>query len=277
MLSLMTPKPDYLPIQGLWVSGKLSPMEQTCIRSFLKHGHEFVLYTYDAVEGIPDGTTVRDARDIVSQAELDRFLKKFNGQLSAGFSDLFRYYMLHKTRGWWVDMDVVCLRPFETPSEPQFASTYEHGWGECPTGCVMTYGAGSELSQWFVTEAQRLFDETPDGVMGLAIGPFLVQRAVKELELQRFVAPWWKFNPFFWKGLNRIVYPAHPRAYVSDLLRQAKQRAIGLFDAKRPAPYIRSETWAVHLYNDIWRGFNLSKWDTFHKACVYEKLKHQFA
>ena len=43
-------------IQSLWIGPRLTAMEQLTIRSFLEQRHEFRLYVYDRVEGVPDGT-----------------------------------------------------------------------------------------------------------------------------------------------------------------------------------------------------------------------------
>ena len=42
-------------IQSFWVGEPLSKLEQLCIQSFLDNGHEFHLYVYDDVQGIPEG------------------------------------------------------------------------------------------------------------------------------------------------------------------------------------------------------------------------------
>jgi mannosyltransferase OCH1-like enzyme len=40
----------------------------------------------------------------------------------AGFSDIFRYALLYKYGGWWVDMDVTCLKPFDVDEPYVFRS-----------------------------------------------------------------------------------------------------------------------------------------------------------
>ena len=37
-------------VQSLWIGEYLSSLEIMCIKSFLKKGHEFHLYTYDKVK-----------------------------------------------------------------------------------------------------------------------------------------------------------------------------------------------------------------------------------
>src|SRR5580698_9560242 len=101
-----------LPIQSLWVGDRLSAMEQLAIKSFLFHGHPFHLYVYQATEGIPEGTIVQDANEILPATSIFKY-SEHNSY--AGFANFFRYKLLVERGGWWVDMDVICLKPFRFP------------------------------------------------------------------------------------------------------------------------------------------------------------------
>lgn len=79
------------------------------MQSFLDHGHEFHLYTYADIGGIPAGAVVKDAESILPYAEATSGTQ----QDWSGLSDYFRYALLYKLGGWWVDMDTVCLRAFD--------------------------------------------------------------------------------------------------------------------------------------------------------------------
>jgi hypothetical protein len=103
-------------VQGLWIGSDLSDLEVMCIRSFMYHGHEFHLYTYDNLNNIPRGTIIKDANEILPQSTIYR---SRNGGLSS-FADFFRWTLLHKVGGLWVDMDVICLRPFDYPDDVVF-------------------------------------------------------------------------------------------------------------------------------------------------------------
>ena len=59
-------------VKSLWIGGALTNLERMCINSFIKNGHEFHLYIYDNVEGIPLGATVKDGNDIIDQKD-DKF------------------------------------------------------------------------------------------------------------------------------------------------------------------------------------------------------------
>src|SRR5580692_1821427 len=101
-------------IQSFW-SGKLTDMEKLCITSFLKNGHPFHLYCYGELEGVPEGTTVMDAGTLMPESEIKNF------PTLQQFADYFRYRLLYDKGGWWMDMDTVCLRPFDFKQDYVFA------------------------------------------------------------------------------------------------------------------------------------------------------------
>ncbi|MCF8323269.1 MAG: hypothetical protein K9I26_09045, partial [Flavobacterium sp.] len=95
-------------IQSLWIGDTLSLNEQLCITSFLFHGHEFHLYTYGTIKNVPDDTIIKDANRIIPS---DKIFKYRKGSY-AGFADWFRYKLLFEKGGFWVDTDVICMKPF---------------------------------------------------------------------------------------------------------------------------------------------------------------------
>ncbi len=124
-------------IQSLWIDAPLSNLEKLCIQSFLDHGHEYHLYTYGDVVGIPSGAMVKDGNDILPASDI--FYCK-DGRIGP-FTDWFRYEMLTKHGGYWVDMDYVCLKPFDLQQDIVFA--HDDG-GEIYAG-VIKFPAGHEI------------------------------------------------------------------------------------------------------------------------------------
>ncbi|MFH0865920.1 MAG: glycosyltransferase [Bacteroidota bacterium] len=151
---------ENIVINGLWIGSKLSNVEMLCIHSYLKNGHSFVLWAYDAIENkLPDGVIVKDASEIIPREKV--FSYKNTNQFGhgkgsyAGFSDIFRYNLLYEHGGWWTDMDVTCLKPFDFP-EPYVFRTHH----DLPmVGNIMKCPKGSELMKQCFDEASVQIDE----------------------------------------------------------------------------------------------------------------------
>ena len=95
-------------IQSLWIGDRLSRIERLSIRSFLAHGHDYHLYLYSDVDGIPEGVTVQDANAIIPR----KYIFRTAGSLSI-FADWFRQELLFAHGGYWADLDIVCLKPLD--------------------------------------------------------------------------------------------------------------------------------------------------------------------
>jgi Capsular polysaccharide synthesis protein len=106
--------------QSFWYGERLSPVANACMNSFRRHNFDFVLYTYGPVRGVPPFVTVKHAGDILPR---DAVFHSCGGY--EHFSDLFRYHLLCKEGGWWVDTDVVCNTNVVSESEIAFAGELE--------------------------------------------------------------------------------------------------------------------------------------------------------
>jgi len=75
----------------------------------LANGHHYQLYVYNHVANIPEGVEILDGHEIIPESE--RFVSKRGSH--ALFSDWFRWELLYRKGGYWVDLDEVCLRSFD--------------------------------------------------------------------------------------------------------------------------------------------------------------------
>ena len=108
---------DNKVVKSLWLGSALTNLERMCINSFIKNGHEFHLYTYNNILGVPLGAVIKDANEIIDAKEIFCYRDpQHNGSFSA-FSNWFRYKMLYELGGYWVDMDMTCLKPFDFEEE----------------------------------------------------------------------------------------------------------------------------------------------------------------
>lgn len=106
---------------SFWFGDRLGYIEQLTLLSARALGHHFTLYSYrpEALRGIPPGVEIRDANEIVPEQKLIRF---FGGNFAALGSDFFRYALMAKDLGYWVDLDVCFLKRFD------FDDEYVFGW-----------------------------------------------------------------------------------------------------------------------------------------------------
>ena len=230
-------------IQGLWVGPELSTMERLSIASFLAHKHEYHLYVYDEVGNVPEGAVLRDAAEILPSSMIFRYRDRDS---VSGFSNFFRYKLLLEKGGWWVDADLVCIKPFNFDSEYVFSSESVNGRDVINCGAIKV-PAGSDLMaySWDVCRNKQI-----DKLEWGEVGPRLMRDAVTRYGLERFVQPCQTFCPISWGEWKQIL--------ADD------------------AQWDFTDSCAVHLWNEMWRREGLDKNAYYAEGCVYEELKKRY-
>lgn len=89
---------------SLWVGGELTSIQKMCLSSFVYYDKPISLYVYDLDIEVPTGVIKKDARDILPETHVFKFMDSY-----APFSDVFRYKMINKTGDVWVDADTILL------------------------------------------------------------------------------------------------------------------------------------------------------------------------
>ncbi|NKC33833.1 glycosyltransferase family 32 protein [Falsiroseomonas selenitidurans] len=216
-------------LRSFWHGGPLSPYEVLCLTSFLHHGHAVELFTYDPAIRAPDGVVRRDAAEILPDTPVFAYATGLGRGSFAAFSNLFRYRLMQREPGWWVDADVLCL----SPTLPEAASFF--AW-EAPDQAlvgtaVMRLGPGDPLTERLLA-AQDAFQPDQPWASG---GPQLVTAAVRATG--RTAQDW------------RICYPWH------------FSRAFDVFDpAATPAVEAAVQGAQMqHLWHEMFRCGGLPK------------------
>lgn len=257
----------------LWIGPALSKMEQLCLRSFLHHGYDVRLHTYGPVTGVPDGVTLEPAAATVPADQIfTQTTEGFGKGSYAGFSDLFRYELVHQRGGWWFDLDFVSIKPLPRPDGLYLATSYEGEWGSCANACALYATPGHPVLDRLRREARAKLAAGP--IKFGDIGPHLVQYIVREMNLSSHLAPWWEFSPYPWRQMFRVALPTLS-AVAKDQLRLAR---FLLWQFTRPAfraGHLRPGTRAIHLHNEIWRASGIDKNAAYHPLCLYERLKRR--
>jgi hypothetical protein len=219
-------------------------MEQLCLRSFLHHGHKFHLYVYDEPANVPPGVELRDAGVFLDRSRV--FTYKEHATY-AGFANFFRYRMLLENGGWWVDMDTVCMAPFDFDEPYVFSSEGLNGNRHVNVGAVKT-PPGSEVMRIAWEACERM---DPRSLRWSQCGPTLFSGIVDKCALHRYVAAPETFCPIHFSEWRKVLDPA----------------AVWSF-----GPGTRS----VHLWHELWRREAQDKNREYQSSCLYEILKRRY-
>lgn len=215
-------------IQSLWIGDTFSNIELLTLYSFLSHGHIFHLYTYNPITNkLPEEVILKDANLIIPSSQIFSY-KKTNqfghgkGSLG-GFSDIFRYKLLYEQGGWWVDMDVTCLKPFNFEEDYIFRT---HQTLKV-VGNIMKCPPKSNLMKLCFEQAESSIDENNcDWHKPIQI----LNNNIEKLNLNKFIKD--ISNPDSWKIVRKLI-----------VSKQKKQ-----------------ENWyAIHWVNEEWRRNKIDK------------------
>jgi hypothetical protein len=231
-------------IQSLWVGDRLSAMERLCISSFLRNGHPFHLYVYQETAGIPPGTVVLDGNAILPASRIFTYREH---QTYAGFANFFRYKLLLERGGWFVDADLICVKPFHFDQDYVFSSEGIGGL-QLPNVGALKVPPGSAVMRYAWEACEKM---NPGELKWSQCGPTLARKAIEACSLQQYVLPAEVFCPLHFSEWRMMLDPAIDWS----------------FDGK---------THAIHLWNELWRRDNHDKDARYPAGCLYEQLKERY-
>jgi glycosyltransferase involved in cell wall biosynthesis len=227
---------DNRVVHGLWIGPALSKMERLTIQSFIRHGHEFHLWLYDDLNTpLPKEVVIEDANEIIPQ---NRIMQKADIDPESGvgkgsyspFSDLFRYKLLYEKGGYWVDMDVTCLRPFNFDAPYLFRA---HRVGV--VGNIMKCPPRSRLMKNLYEKIGRELNQDSDWLMTNRT----LSKMVKRLGLSRYIRSdiwneelWWEVIRPLMLGDQPIPSQWFAVHWINEFLRTLKESG-GIYRGRR--------------------------------------------
>src|SRR5262245_45653005 len=230
-------------VQGLWIGPELSLMEQLSIASFLENGHEYHLYVYGDVRNIPAGTSIKDGNEILPASRIFQYK---HSPSYAGFANFFRYKLLFERGGWWADVDMVCLRPFEFAQAHVFATEIFKECEVLSSGIIKApIGSLAMEYAWNVCQTKN-----PEFLKWGETGSKLLSDAVRRFSLEAYVLDHDVFCPLGYQDWHRVL---EPEVKVQD-----------------------TYSHAIHLWNEQWREPKQDKNSNYPATSVYEQLKRRY-
>lgn len=243
------PTPGNRVIQGLWIGDRLRLNEQLSIKSFLAHGHDYHLYAYEQIENVPEGAEIKDATEIMPRESIFQF---HTGSY-AMFADTFRVHLLLKRGGWWCDLDMICLRPFDLQDKIVVISEPEEGYRSAAlTNGIMKFPAGDPFGEACLQFLEGVDNET--NTEWTLTNRGMLQHVVGEKGYEAVVKPPVYFSPLFWGEATPIF--TDPKL------------------AGKGRKHMRNrKTYTLHLFNEFWRKNGLDQNARYAPGSLIEQLR----
>ena len=292
-------KKDNIIVQSLWIGSPLSNLEKLSIKSFLKNGHDFHLYIYEPIEGIPEGTTIKDGNEILPKEEIFTYSNSKAGKSSvSAFSNIFRFKLLYLRGNYWVDTDMVCTQFLNFSEEFLFTTEPKTNKGyskEKINAGVIKLPIFSKAALFGFNRCQRIKKKILSGEIKWGLGPKTVQVIVNQFELREFVKPWYFSNScgcVHWKSLlENFNWKFYLKKYPELKKKEIKTREkatehwnkFGKEEGKLGVPYQKyallnlkdkpEGNYCIHLWNQFWNKDGMNKNASYTKDCLFEQLK----
>jgi len=197
-----------LEVSSFW-DGELSLLERLCIASFVRHGITYNLYVYEEPRQPPPGVTLKDAASILPADKIFRYSAgDFNLGSIAGFTNLFRYTVIHRVGGWWIDTDVCLISPFDFNQEELY---FEESSQTEPFYVSTSCFKASPGSPVMADCLRRFAEKDLTRVVHGETGPRLLTNSILSLDKRALVlnneqvspVPWWEWRRLFYdEGLS---------------------------------------------------------------------------
>ena len=192
-------------VASLWVGSSLGWIENLCLASFVAQGHPTILYSYGKVDNVPEGVSLRDAKEIWDAPEV-----LFSETSPSYIADIFRLYLMCKSDQIWVDTDVICISPL-TPCKNGYLFGHTAGHAEINNAILRLPKESGVLAS--LIEFIENTDQIPQWLR-----PALRQRVERappeDRTVARFLASRTVLGPnaltYFMRRSDEIKYAAEP-------------------------------------------------------------------
>jgi hypothetical protein len=247
-------------VQSLWVGPRLSRMEYYSIKSFLRLGFKYHLYTYEKVKNVPKGVIHKDANEIMPGKEIFDLKSTY-----LPFSDIWRYKMLHDKGNYWVDLDMIAIKMFDFKDEYVFSSerTIQEGAYSSYSKKVPNIGVlkAPRGSKFYLNAYEKCLEfnkkkKNDDKLKYMK----MLRNLIKSNNMEKYVIEpsvfcnldWWHSREAF------EVHKTYPRKYGVTPTRLSKN-----FNG----PY------TVHFWRDrVTKKYGLDLDDEYDKDCLWEQM-----
>jgi hypothetical protein len=210
-------------LRTFWHGETIGPYQLMCLKSFAASGHRVEVFSYNRDLNVPDWISVEDAGKVLPRNLVLRQLGEEGA--FAIHANLFRYALLQQMGGWWIDPDVLSLKPDLPLGDVFFAGL--DVFGRVPTG-ALKFPAGHGLLTEALAETENLSGSLEDWE---ASGSALLTSLVERHKLNGKILSRMSLGPVSWFDVPDLFDPN--RAEILNRLCK--------------------DFHFLHLHDDVWR------------------------
>ena len=199
-------------VNGFWYGSEVGELEKLCIESWIENGYEFYLWVYDLDIEVPEKVVIANANHIVQFSEYFTYDEGHSKGTPIAFSNLFRAELLYQRGGLYVDLDVLCLNPYDFNKRYVFSEQIDSGWEWHVATCILySENQGEELFKdwidWIIAKRNNWRPTTHGD-----LGPNLLTPLIVSKKLKEYVLPKWTYCPIDWQSYKNI-WKYRPNSY----------------------------------------------------------------
>jgi hypothetical protein len=142
--------PPAVVMNALWIGPTISALHLLCLLSAVRAGHPVRLWSYTPRPELPGEIEVADGREILDDALIIRHRQTGSPAL---FSDRFRFELIGRGYGAWMDTDLLVLR--RITAEDGFIASRFDSTEPSVAVWMLLYPPGSPLSETLLHYARQ--------------------------------------------------------------------------------------------------------------------------
>lgn len=215
-----------------WDKKKINLFEYCFLKSFVKNNFIVNVYSFEKIK-LPKNVNLKDASKILKKNVMRKFIHQGVRGCPAAFADKFRIELMKKTKGWWFDMDMICLKKaneFKKLEKNKIIIGLETD--NYVNNAVLKI---SDLN--FLRIISKEINQKGYIIKWGEIGPKLITKLLKKEKKFDGVFPRNFFYPINFKNFNYLILPKYYK------------------DAKK----LCKKSFTIHSYNQIFNRFGIPK------------------
>jgi len=190
-----------MTVNGFWYGEQIDELSLFCINSWISNGYEFYLWTYNTDIEI-EGVTVKNAEDLLPFMSYFTYDKGHSAGTPVAFSNYFRAILLYEIGGLYVDLDMLCIKPYSFTKDYVFCKQHHSAY-------PISIGTSIIFSK---RNKNRIFKQWADSILYKAkgsirhgdLGPDLFTSLVIKNKLLHYTLEKQYFNPIDWENSNEM-------------------------------------------------------------------------